>query len=165
MEKDYFQTNLVERSFCKSVFTFNKPYSKTFICTTEINAYLIVTYLKTIFFSTGYQSVFLSFTCCGVRDWQIRHQRWSSPCVFLHFAISISSHTAHTFPRDKYCLGACANWETPRNNYGKINQVILLIKENAHNHHLLLHQASLTILCCKLKQPFEQATFAFIMWY
>lgn len=75
IEKDYFQTNLVERSFCKSVFTFNKPYSKTFICTTEINAYLIVTYLKTIFFSTGYQSVFLSFTCCGVRDWKIRHQR------------------------------------------------------------------------------------------
>lgn len=71
IEKDYFQTNLVERSFCKSVFTFNKPYSKTFICTTEINAYLIVTYLKTIFFSTGYQSVFLSFTCCGVQDWKI----------------------------------------------------------------------------------------------
>lgn len=45
-------------SFCRSVFTFNKPYSKTFIYTTEINAYLIVTYLKTIFFATGYQSLF-----------------------------------------------------------------------------------------------------------
>lgn len=46
-----------KEEFCKSVFTFNKPYSKTFIRSTEINAYLIVTYLKTIFSSTGYQSV------------------------------------------------------------------------------------------------------------
>lgn len=43
--------------FSKSVFTLSKPYSKTFIYTTEINGYLIVTYLKPIFFATAFQSI------------------------------------------------------------------------------------------------------------
>lgn len=95
-----------KRSFCKSVFTFNKPYSKTFIYTTEINAYLIVTYLKTIFCSTGYQSVFLNFTYWGVSAWHIQHP-WCHYCyVFpFHFLTRISSDTLRTFPPDKYCLG------------------------------------------------------------
>lgn len=104
IEKDYFETNLVKKKkgeFCKSVFTFNKPYSETFICTTEINAYLIVTYLKTIFSSTGYQSVFRRVSHAAeyeTRQIQIITDD-SLPvfsCILFFFFLSLPPSSSHT---------------------------------------------------------------------
>lgn len=136
--------------FCEAVFTFNKPYSHTFIRGAQINAYLIVTYLKTIFSSTGYQSVLRAAP--KTRRGKFPMVADDSPTrpspVFAR--ISVYFHNARQWTRlpvkkksndgknPKRSLRACANEPTPQEQLGgEMNQVVLLIAGNAFNHPLI----------------------------